>query len=567
MEQSIYRISLEIQASHAQAALDMKRGDTGRRIFISLTDGGNPYPIGEDCYAVFTARKPDENPIFNPCAVVGDTIVYDVTPQTTAAPGRLDCEIKLYGKDDRLITSPAFTLTVHEAVFNQGDAPASQPELDALTHLVSQTNTLLTQVRQDLESGAFQGEKGEKGEKGPQGEKGEKGDCAIDDARVGSAPWSARNLVDRLCPGISQTGPGVVCRPMAGYPLEVVSHIQSAQSGSGDPSPDNIRPITGQTAIRMWRGGKNLFDGHWEPGYIIIEGADKGKDVANSNAIRTGFIPIIPGQNYFITLPKGNWYPVLLDKNKENGRYAGLRKSSFPITANDDECYLRLANLGDTEIPSQVQIELGSAATEYEPYRGTEFTLELGQTVYGGTFNWAAGELTVTHQSITVDGSGNFISGASSYNKAASTNRYLTVPATGSRPGGGSVAFCDRLLFFTGTTGIWSSDDPVHRNTFQLNANQLHINLANSLLGVGSDAPNEERTTAFDAYFRENPTHFVIPLADPITVSLTPREVAALPGDNVLWSDSGNTTVSGKADLTQVIQTLTNAILALGGNI
>lgn len=43
--------------------------------------------------------------------------------------------------------------------------------------------------------------------------------------------------------------------------------------------------------------------------------------------------------------------------------------------------------------------------------------------------------------------------------------------------------------------------------------------------------------------------------------------VPALEGVNTLWADSGEITVTGKADPTAVIEKLTNAIIALGGNI
>lgn len=36
--------------------------------------------------------------------------------------------------------------------------------------------------------------------------------------------------------------------------------IEPVQSGSGDPSPENVRPITGWTGANVYRTGKNLFD-------------------------------------------------------------------------------------------------------------------------------------------------------------------------------------------------------------------------------------------------------------------------------------------------------------------
>ena len=44
-----------------------------------------------------------------------------------------------------------------------------------------------------------------------------------------------------------------------------------------------------------------------------------------------------------------------------------------------------------------LQLEVGEAATEFEPYASETFSVNFGQTVYGGSLDWAAGELTVTH--------------------------------------------------------------------------------------------------------------------------------------------------------------------------
>lgn len=55
---------------------------------------------------------------------------------------------------------------------------------------------------------------------------------------------------------------------------------------------------------------------------------------------------------------------------------------------------------GDMANIDKVQLELGSAATEYEPYQGDTFTADFGQTVYGGTLDWNTGVLTATHGQI-----------------------------------------------------------------------------------------------------------------------------------------------------------------------
>ena len=41
---------------------------------------------------------------------------------------------------------------------------------------------------------------------------------------------------------------------------DVLVHIEPVQAGSGDPSPDNVRPITGWTGAKVTRTGKNLLN-------------------------------------------------------------------------------------------------------------------------------------------------------------------------------------------------------------------------------------------------------------------------------------------------------------------
>jgi hypothetical protein len=62
-------------------------------------------------------------------------------------------------------------------------------------------------------------------------------------------------------------------------------------------------------------------------------------------------------------------------------------------------------------------------------------------------------------------------------------------------------------------------------------------------------------------------TNGVLTDADGNETTLTPTEIRGLQGTNSLWCDVGNTTVNGKSDPTSVIEKLTNAIIALGGNV
>ena len=138
MKDSHYRVSLDIQRTQSQVSLHIKQGDSSRKVFISLCEGGNPYQIEEDCYAVFSAKKPDKTKIENRCIIEDNTIIYDVTEQTTAVIGKLDCEVKLYGEDSKLLLSPSLTIVVEPRAVGD-DLIESSSEYSALTELYSTT--------------------------------------------------------------------------------------------------------------------------------------------------------------------------------------------------------------------------------------------------------------------------------------------------------------------------------------------------------------------------------------------------------------------------------------------
>lgn len=144
MNASIYRFSLDIHEPHSSVCLDVKIDDTNSRLLlITLAEGGVPYQISPECYAVFTSTKPDGNIVFNHCTIEDNQISYMLTPQTVSVEGRHECEIKLYGADDALITSPAFDIIIRDTVYNLGDEIESEKEVDALTHLVSEAITVI----------------------------------------------------------------------------------------------------------------------------------------------------------------------------------------------------------------------------------------------------------------------------------------------------------------------------------------------------------------------------------------------------------------------------------------
>lgn len=80
----------------------------------------------------------------------------------------------------------------------------------------------------------------------------------IDDTTISSAaPWSSKQIIDILCPPLEESGNPVVCYPVAGYPLGVKAKWEPVQEGSGEPSPDNVRPIKGRDSVTITRQEDN----------------------------------------------------------------------------------------------------------------------------------------------------------------------------------------------------------------------------------------------------------------------------------------------------------------------
>ena len=138
MNYSDYRFTLDITNTlQAQVSVPATLGDSARRLYIGLTEGRKPYAIVDGCRAVFVAKKPDGTSIFNDCIIEANkTIVYEFSSNTTSAQGVVDCEVRLYGIDGKLITSPQFIIVVDKRVLRDEDITLSESEHTTLDSII-----------------------------------------------------------------------------------------------------------------------------------------------------------------------------------------------------------------------------------------------------------------------------------------------------------------------------------------------------------------------------------------------------------------------------------------------
>ena len=221
-----HRIILDLDAAAGGSAVTLRQGENAHRFEICFNRSAQPYHISGDCRAVLAAEKSDGTQLLNSCSIENDTVIYDLTAQTTACPGRLDCEVRLYGAENRLLIAPRFSVYVESSAIDE-NAVESSDEFTALNELILKAGAssglrikgyfpsadeleriaspeagdaygIGMQPPYDIYvwdalngiwvnngklTGGTGGEKGEKGDKGDKGDKGEKGDTGVRGSR------------------------------------------------------------------------------------------------------------------------------------------------------------------------------------------------------------------------------------------------------------------------------------------------------------------------------------------------------------------------------------------------
>ena len=125
MKDTKFRILLDIHEVRSQATIPVKVGDVSCKIYITLVEGGKPYKIHENSFGVFTGKKGDDKHLFNNCVIENGIIRYDFTPQTVAAAGVLECEVRIYDEDGGVLTTPSFNIIVDERAVNDSELASS----------------------------------------------------------------------------------------------------------------------------------------------------------------------------------------------------------------------------------------------------------------------------------------------------------------------------------------------------------------------------------------------------------------------------------------------------------
>lgn len=295
--------------------------------------------------------------------------------------------------------------------------------------------------------------------------------------------------------------------------------IEAVQSGSGDPSPENIRPISGWDEVnvnvahnQMWQG---LIDGYQNPnGSISAPGSvtqEKTSDFVEMEDASSD-------ENYItvqIKYATANiaWACVcFFDANK-----VALSRPSFSSSSGGTDFTWQVPK---SSVPSNAKYMRFSARTygdadiwiSYADDTRNTTTVDISQTVYGGTLDVTTGVLTVDRVMV----------GGSSWVQYNASNGYKAY----------RISDCP-----AGKYNLDTQNNPISNaisefgsfTSSAMNKNIIQTPHPNSNIAYMALLESVDPSTVFLTYL----------IATPQVVQLTPTQVTTLLGQNNVWCDTG----------------------------
>ena len=383
MKDTKFRILLDIHEVRSQATIPVKVGDVSCKIYITLVEGGKPYKIHENSFGVFTGKKGDDKHLFNNCVIENGIIRYDFTPQTVAAAGVLECEVRIYDEDGGVLTTPSFNIIVDERAVNDSEL-ASSDEFSFLDEILVNEGQRIQNEKNRNEAFNNLGIDLE--------DDGEVISIVKTDIDGSQEKSTFLKYADVIPPVTASASGSAITIDSAKAPLQNLKLLGKTEQ-NGTPTPDAPVPLvsvgdSGSFEIGVY--GANLFDGITERGHTT------GTSVSN-RARSKNLIPIIKGQKYTITKYDDTnneihfaintsatlkAYPLNGGKLNECGNSSIWNyETTYSFTATQSGVMALLFQKSDDSAitPAEVekykfQVEIGEA-TPYEPYNKQTLTM------------------------------------------------------------------------------------------------------------------------------------------------------------------------------------------------
>jgi len=321
---------------------------------------------------------------------------------------------------------------------------------------------------------------------------------------------------------------------------------ESSTATSYDPY-SNICPISGRTGAKVTRTGRNVWDGESETGYIDMS---NGEERASQDSHRTGYIRIAPSRLYCFANPNTTSGIRLAFYDKWKRFISSIANASAvpqTFTSPSNAMYARFywANI------ENACLSLSSSKNgQTEPYTGVTHEISFSTEVYGGKLNVETGECVVDRAVVTLNGMERWTAHGDQGYWIAQNNMKKSTNYIGQ-------IVCDKLPVFDhnykdsyksaeyGITG-WGNEQAINQNYFYIKAGSTSATTIEDLR----------------AWLQANPVTVVYTLATPITLTLDAIEMRSLLGDNNVWADTGDVSVTYKADIQKYINKKISAAVA-----
>ena len=348
-----------------------------------------------------------------------------------------------------------------------------------------------------------------------------------------------------------------------------MAQIVPKQAGSGDPSPDNVRPISRCDAVTVEQRGKNLLEPKFYGNikYNASVGASAGTPTEYSDVVDNHdgswtracatwgqcsmIAPVVPGVTYklsgTISAPNIAVCAYIVDDannvlaivNPNNFTISDLSLlSAFTPSASAKYLFLYIAtrSAGDIVV-TRPMLEVNSTADQFEPYTGSTYSVPLPQTVYGGQVDVVSGEGKVNWVSFDL----------SSRTWTMSNSRFSTISKLPDYISGNHAnCICNRYVSDTG-----AANRAVDKSICFANDGYVYIY-------------DTAYTTLEDFTASLSGIEFAYKVSTPTDFTVTPQEVPTLYGSNTVYADSGDVAVEYPADTKLYInKVIADAVSAL----
>ena len=322
------------------------------------------------------------------------------------------------------------------------------------------------------------------------------------------------------------------------------SDIQTIQVELGSTATSyvpysNICPISGHDTATVTRTGKNLFDGQT---YTLEQGtlSSSGAGASSTDFCRLKDFWAIPRIGTYAISSSVEYIRVYFyDSNKTFLSRTSSWVHSFetPEGTAFIKAIFGKSTGGTATAPSDVtniQLELGSTASAYEPYQGQQVTIDLDGTRYGGTLDVLTGKMAVDRAIVDL--------GTLTWDKQTFANQKINFRCTvdGQKLVPDSAVanvICDSLQ--TVTASKMMND---------LSCEYGISARGSTISGLRVCYFSYNTLTASEFKTAMSGIQATYELATPFTVQLTPNQLSTLLGTNHLWADTGDTAVEYRAD-------------------